>query len=94
MAPAGAGTVRTSSQRITVTVMTSLDAAGLRALQKPLKDAYRSAPESALNASRAIARLDADGIEATVEGWRGDITAGLHPATRGDGSSARRTSWP
>jgi uncharacterized OsmC-like protein len=68
--------------------MTGLDAAGLRALQKPLKDAYRANPESALMPSRAVARLDGAGIEATVEGWAGDVTAGLHPATGGDGSLA------
>jgi uncharacterized OsmC-like protein len=71
-----------------VAVMTALDSAGLRALQKPLKDAYRSDPASALTPSRAIARLDADGISATVEGWAGEITAGLHPATGGDGGLA------
>jgi uncharacterized OsmC-like protein len=68
--------------------MTALDAAGLRALQKPLKDSYRSDPASALNSSRAVARLDSQGIEATVEGWLGDVTVGLHPATGGDGSVA------
>src|SRR5690349_23893562 len=68
--------------------MTDLDAAGLRALQKPLKDAYRSDLASAVIPSRAVARLDGSGIEATVEGWGGDVTAGLHPATGGDGSMA------
>jgi uncharacterized OsmC-like protein len=68
--------------------MTGLDAAGLRALQKPLKDAYRSDPASALTPSRAVARLDDDGIAATVEGWNGNVTAGLHPATGGDGDLA------
>lgn len=68
--------------------MTDLDAAGLRALQKPLKDAYRSDRASAAIPSRAVARLDGSGIEATFEGWGGEVTAGLHPATGGDGSLA------
>jgi uncharacterized OsmC-like protein len=68
--------------------MTALDAARLRALQKPLKDRYRGEPASALTPSRAVARLDGNGITATVEGWAGDVTAGLHPATGGDGALA------
>src|SRR4051812_48480400 len=68
--------------------MTALDAPGLRALQKPLKDRYRGDAESALTPSRAVARLEGDGIPATVEGWAGDVTAGLHPATGGDGTVA------
>lgn len=68
--------------------MTALDAAGLRALQRPLKDGYRTDPAAALTPSRAIARLDGDGITATVEGWAGDVSAGLHPATGGDGTLA------
>ena len=68
--------------------MTDLDAAGLRALQKPLKDAYRSDPASAVIPSRAVARLGGSGMEATVEGWGGEVIAGLHPATGGDRSLA------
>jgi uncharacterized OsmC-like protein len=68
--------------------MTALDAAGLRALQKPLKQRYRSEPTSALTPSRAVARLDGDGITATVGGWADDVIAGLHPATGGDGALA------
>lgn len=68
--------------------MTALDATGLRALQKPLKDRYRQDPAAAQSSSRAVAHLDGDGLEARVEGWNGDITAGLHPATGGDGTLA------
>src|SRR3954447_24506466 len=68
--------------------MTALDAAGLRALQKPLKDRYRTDRESARSSSRAVARLDGEGVTATVQGWAGDVVAGLHPATGGDGSDA------
>jgi uncharacterized OsmC-like protein len=65
-----------------------LDAGALRALQKPLKDAYRADPATALTAGRALAHLDGENLTATVEGWAGDVVAGLHPATGGDGSLA------
>jgi len=68
--------------------MTVIDAAGLRALQKPIKDHYRENPASALTPSRAVARVDGEGIAATVEGWAGNVTAGLHRAAGGDGSLA------
>jgi uncharacterized OsmC-like protein len=68
--------------------MTALDAAGLRALQKPVKDRYRTDPASARSSSRAVARLDGQGVTATVHGWAGDVVAGLHPATGGDGTDA------
>jgi uncharacterized OsmC-like protein len=72
----------------TVTAMAPLDASALRALQRPLKDAYRADPATARASGRAVARLDGEGISATVEGWAGDVVAGLHPATGGDGSLA------
>jgi uncharacterized OsmC-like protein len=68
--------------------MTVLDAGALRALQRPLKDAYRADPEAARTPSRAVARLDGEAITATVQGWAGDVVAGLHPATGGDDSLA------
>ncbi|MGF1646307.1 MAG: OsmC family protein [Kineosporiaceae bacterium] len=68
--------------------MTTTDAAGLRALQKPLKDRYRQDPEAARVVGRAVARLTGDGITATVDGWAGPVRAGFHPATGGDGSDA------
>ena len=63
-------------------------ASELRALQRPLKDRYRSDAAAALVPSRAVARLDGEGLSATVEGWAGPITAGLHSATGGDGTFA------
>ncbi|MGF1663821.1 MAG: OsmC family protein [Kineosporiaceae bacterium] len=68
--------------------MTTLDAAGLRALQKPLKDRYRADPATARVRGRAVARLTGEGITATVEGWAGPVRAGLHPATGGGGADA------
>lgn len=68
--------------------MTALDAAGLRALQKPLKDQYREDPGTARVLGRAVARLTGDGVTATVDGWAGPVRAGFHPATGGDGADA------
>lgn len=65
-----------------------MDADTLRALQKPLKDSYRQDPATARIPSRAVARLDGDAITATVPGWAGPVTAGMHPAAGGDGSEA------
>lgn len=66
----------------------ALDAAGLRALQRPLKDRYRQDPAAAVVTSSATATLAADSITATVPTWAGDVRAGLHEATGGDGSDA------
>lgn len=68
--------------------MPTLTSKSLRELQRPLKDRYRAEPETARVPSRAVARLTGDGVTATVEGWAGDVTAGLHPATGGAGAEA------
>lgn len=65
-----------------------LDAAGLRALQRPLKDRYKQDPATALVTNTATATLSPDSITATVPTWAGDVRAGLHPATGGDGTDA------
>lgn len=65
-----------------------VDAAALRALQKPLKDRYREDPESALISSAVTAVVTPDSISAVLPTWAGDVRAGLHPATGGDGSEA------
>src|SRR6201995_5046499 len=62
-----------------------MDSAELRALQQPLKDAYREDPEQAVVTLRARGQLD-DGISCAVETGRALAVAGLHPATGGDGS--------
>lgn len=64
-----------------------MDTAELRALQAPIKKAYREQPERARVPARAEARLG-PGVTCTVKGWAGDTVAGLHPATGGDGSAA------
>jgi len=65
-----------------------MDANELRALQAPLKKQYRERPETARTAARAEAVLDLDRVACRVRSWSGETTAGLHPATGGNGSSA------
>jgi uncharacterized OsmC-like protein len=62
-----------------------MDASELRNLQAPLKDQYRSAPESALITLRARGDVDDAHITCKVETGRAIATAGLHPATGGTG---------
>lgn len=58
----------------------------LRALQAPLKSRYREDPEAAVVTLRADATLG-DGITCSVRAGQALATAGLHPATGGDGSA-------
>ncbi len=62
-----------------------MDSAELRALQQPLKDAYREDPEKAVVTLRARGQLD-NAVSCSVETGRALAVAGLHPATGGDGS--------
>jgi uncharacterized OsmC-like protein len=57
----------------------------LRSVQAPLKERYRTDPDAAVITLRARASLGA-GISCNVETGRAIATAGLHPATGGDGS--------
>jgi uncharacterized OsmC-like protein len=65
-----------------------MDANELRALQAPLKKQYREQPETARTPARAEAVLDLDDVACRVRSWGGETTAGLHPATGGDGNLA------
>jgi uncharacterized OsmC-like protein len=65
-----------------------MNAEELRAAQAPLKQRYRDAPETAQVLARAEATLDPADIACGVAGWHGEVRAGLHPATGGDGSLA------
>jgi uncharacterized OsmC-like protein len=60
----------------------------LRALQQPLKDAYRTDPAQALVTLRADGELGAENVSCSVETGRALTEAGLHPATGGDGTLA------
>jgi uncharacterized OsmC-like protein len=65
----------------------TVDADALRAVQHPLKDRYRGAPDSALYTLTAEGVLG-EGITCSVAAGRALVEAGLHPATGGDGLSA------
>ena len=59
----------------------------LKALQAPLKDRYRDAPDAAVITLKAES-TGADGVACKLETGKGLIEAGLHPATGGDGTQA------
>jgi uncharacterized OsmC-like protein len=63
-----------------------MDSSELRAVQQPLKDAYRDDPREALITLRARGQLDEQAIACSVDTGRQLAVAGLHPATGGDGS--------
>lgn len=65
-----------------------MDARQLRELQAPLKERYRSDPDSAATQVTASATWVEPGVTCTVDGFAGPVRAGLHPATGGDGSDA------
>ena len=63
-----------------------MDSDALRAVQEPLKDAYRQDPRQAVVTLRARGELGDEGITCSVDTGRALAVAGLHPATGGDGS--------
>jgi uncharacterized OsmC-like protein len=63
----------------------TIDSTALRAMQAPLKDAYRDAPASATITLKARGELDDQSIACKVETGRAIAIAGLHPATGGSG---------
>ncbi|HEY7265287.1 MAG TPA: OsmC family protein [Trebonia sp.] len=63
-----------------------MDSAELRAVQEPLKDAYRKDPSEAMITLRAHGQLDEQSVACSVDTGRQLAVAGLHPATGGDGS--------
>jgi uncharacterized OsmC-like protein len=62
-----------------------MDATALKAMQAPLKDAYREDAARALITLRARGSLDDQSIACKVETGRALAVAGLHPATGGSG---------
>lgn len=56
----------------------------LRALQSPLKDRYRTAPEAARITLKADGRIG-ENVTCSVDTGRALVAAGLHAATGGDG---------
>jgi uncharacterized OsmC-like protein len=65
-----------------------VDRAELQTIQRPLKERYRSEPESALVTLSATGELDEQAISCSVETGSALIEAGLHPATGGSGGLA------
>ena len=64
-----------------------MDAIELKSLQAPLKEKYKSNPESALITLRAEGKIG-EGISCKVETGKSIVEAGLHPATGGSGLQA------
>jgi uncharacterized OsmC-like protein len=62
-----------------------MDAAGLRALQAPIKERYKTEPKAAFITLKAKGTLDDANIACKVETGRALAAAGLHPATGGSG---------
>jgi uncharacterized OsmC-like protein len=62
-----------------------MDAAGLRALQAPIKEKYRNDPRAGVITLKAKGTLDDQNIACKVETGRALAVAGLHPATGGSG---------
>jgi uncharacterized OsmC-like protein len=62
-----------------------MDSAGLRALQAPIKERYKSDPKAGLITLKAKGALDDANIACKVETGRALAVAGLHPATGGSG---------
>jgi uncharacterized OsmC-like protein len=63
-----------------------VDSTALRAVQQPLKDAYRNDPREAVVTLRAHGELGDEEISCSVATGKALAVAGLHPASGGDGS--------
>jgi uncharacterized OsmC-like protein len=64
-----------------------MKAEDLRAIQTPIKERYKAQPGAAMITLKAQGRLG-EGVTCSVESGKALATAGLHPATGGDGLSA------
>lgn len=64
-----------------------MNADDLRNIQAPLKECYRSTPDAALITLRARGSIG-EGVSCKVETGKALVTAGLHPATGGNGQAA------
>lgn len=61
-----------------------MDSAALKALQTPLKEKYKTDPDSAIITLKAQGKVG-EGISCKVDTGRALVEAGLHPATGGTG---------
>jgi uncharacterized OsmC-like protein len=66
----------------------TVDSTALRAVQQPLKDAYRDDPQAAVVTLEAHGELGDENISCSVATGKALAVAGLHPASGGDGSLA------
>ena len=64
-----------------------MDAGTLKALQAPLKDKYRDAPQAAVITLEAEGRIG-EGVTCSLRTGKALVEAGLHPATGGTGAHA------
>jgi len=64
-----------------------MNAEQLRALQAPLKERYRAAPEAALIKLHAQGRCG-ENVSCRVETGKAPVVAGLHPSAGGSGQTA------
>jgi len=64
-----------------------MNAQELKALQAPLKDAYRNEPSKAVVTLKAEGKIG-EGIACRVDTGRALVEAGLHPASGGNGMQA------
>src|SRR6202044_1158695 len=62
-----------------------MDAAGLRTLQAPIKERYKTEPKAGFITLKAKGTIDDANIACKVETGRALAVAGLHPATGGTG---------
>jgi uncharacterized OsmC-like protein len=62
-------------------------AAEIKELQRPLKERYRTNPEAGLVTLTAEGRVG-EGVTCKLQTAKGDVNAGLHPASGGNGQSA------
>ncbi|MGY4574584.1 MULTISPECIES: OsmC family protein [Bradyrhizobium] len=62
-----------------------MDAAELRAMQAPIKERYKTDPQTAVITLKAKGSTESEGISCKVETGRALAIAGLHPATGGSG---------
>lgn len=66
--------------------MTDMNSVELKKIQEPLKNKYKTDPDSAVITLKAKSRIG-EGITCKIETGKSLVRAGLHPATGGDGLS-------
>lgn len=65
-----------------------MDASQLKAVQAPIKERYRTQPQSALVTIESVGELDIKNQHCKINSYAGVIRAGLHPAAGGNEQDA------